>query len=68
MVSFLIGYSMQDIMRSKILYLIAFSSVYVSILSILLIDVFVQKGSLIFVQMSQDLEIDAVVKPSLKLV
>jgi len=33
----------------------------------LLIDVFVKKGSLIFVQMSEDLEIDAQIKPSLKL-
>ena len=49
------------------MYLIAFSSVFTSILSILLLDVFVKKGSLIFVKMSEDLEIDAVVKPSLKL-
>ena len=41
------------------MYIVAFSAVFISILSILLIDVFVKKGSLIFVKMSEDLEIDA---------
>lgn len=52
--SFYIHYSLQDVMRRKILFLIAFSAVFVSILATLLIDVFVQKGSLIFIKMSQD--------------
>ena len=46
------------------MYLVAFSAVCVSILAILLIDVFVKKGSLIFVKMSEDLEIDAEIRPS----
>lgn len=40
--------------RRKLLFFIAFSAVFVSILSVLLIDVFVQKGSLIFIKMSED--------------
>ena len=39
---------------------------FISILSLLLIDVFVKKGSLIFVKMSEDLEIDAELRPSAK--
>lgn len=63
---FFISYSVQDVFRRKVLYLIAFSAVFVSILSILMIDVFVKKGSLIFVKMSEDLEIDAQIRPGLK--
>ena len=37
------------------MYSIAFSAVFISILSMLIIDVFVKKGSLIFVKMSEDL-------------
>ena len=37
------------------MYCIAFVAVFVSILAMLLIDVFVKKGSLIFVKMSEDL-------------
>ena len=59
LIQFFMLYSFQDVCRRKLLYLIAFTAVFVSILSILLIDVFVKKGSLIFVHMSEDLEIDA---------
>ena len=62
---FYISYSIQDVMRRKILFLIAFSAVFVSILSVLLIDVFVQKGSLIFIKMSEDTQIDATIRPSM---
>jgi len=62
---FLISYSLKDIFRRKILFLIAFSAVFVCIFCTLLIDVFVKKGSLIFVKMSEDLQIDAVVYPSM---
>ena len=31
-----------------------------------MIDVFVKKGSMIFVRMSEDVEIDAVIKPAIK--
>jgi len=59
---FFLQYSLQDISRRKLSYLVAFSAVFVSILSILMIDVFVKKGSLIFVKMSEDLEIDAEIR------
>ena len=48
------------------MYMVAFSAVFISILAILLIDVFVKKGSLIFVKMSEDLEIDAEIRPAIK--
>jgi hypothetical protein len=48
------------------MYIVAFSAVFISILAILLIDVFVKKGSLIFVKMSEDLEIDAEIRPAVK--
>jgi hypothetical protein len=54
------------VFRRKLLYLIAFSAIFVSILSMLLIDVFVKKGSLIFFKMSEDIQIDAQIKPSMK--
>jgi hypothetical protein len=60
------GYSFNDVFRKKTMYIVAFSAVFISILSILLIDVFVKKGSLIFVKMSEDLEIDAELRPSMK--
>ena len=50
---------MKDVCRKKLLFLIAFTAVFFSILSVLLIDVIVEKGSLIFVKMSEDLAIDA---------
>ena len=53
--TFYIQYSLQDLTRRKAMYCIAFVAVFVSILAILLIDVFVKKGSLIFVKMSEDL-------------
>ena len=53
-------------MRRKLLYAIAFAAVFISILAVLLIDVFVKKGSLIYIKMSEDLPIDAVIKPSMK--
>jgi hypothetical protein len=56
---FFLSYSYQDVYRRKALYTVAFLAVFISILSLLLIDVFVKKGSLIFVKMSEDLEIDA---------
>ena len=52
-------------MRRKVLFFIAFSAVFVSILAVLLIDVFVQKGSLIFIKMSEDAQIDATIRPSM---
>jgi hypothetical protein len=61
-----LGYSYQDVFRRKGLYIVAFSAVFISILAILLIDVFVKKGSLIFVKMSEDVEIDAEIRPSIK--
>ena len=64
--AFFISFSFQDIFRRKVLYIVAFSAVFISILAILLIDVFVKKGSLIFVKMSEDLEIDAEIRPSAK--
>jgi hypothetical protein len=54
------------VFRRKGMYIVAFSAVFISILAILLIDVFVKKGSLIFVKMSEDLEIDAEIRPALK--
>jgi hypothetical protein len=60
------GYTLNDVLRKKVMYLVAFLAVFISILSILLIDVFVKKGSLIFVKMSEDLEIDAEIRPSMK--
>lgn len=51
-IRFFISYSLLDVSRRKLLYFIAFFSVFISILSILLLDVFVKKGSLIFVKMS----------------
>ena len=65
-ITFFLGYSLNDVFRKKALYIVAFSAVFISILSILLIDVFVKKGSLIFVKMSEDLEIDAEIRPSAK--
>lgn len=65
-ISFFIGYALTDVLRRKTLYIVAFSAVFISILAILLIDVFVKKGSLIFVKMSEDLEIDAEIRPSIK--
>ena len=59
MIGFCIHYSLKDVLRKKTMYFVAFLAVFVSILSILLIDVVVKKGSLIFVKMSEDLEIDA---------
>ena len=41
------------------MYLVAAGAVFVCILSNLLIDVIIKKGSLIFVKMSEDLQIDA---------
>lgn len=49
------------------MYFVALLAVFVSILSILLIDVVVKKGSLIFVKMSEELEIDAQIRPHLKM-
>lgn len=46
--------------------MIAFTAVFISILATLLIDVFVKKGSLIYIKMSEDLPIDAVIKPAMK--
>ena len=65
-ITFFLGYSLNDVLRRKTLYIVAFSAVFISILSILLIDVFVKKGSLIFVKMSEDVEIDAEIRPSAK--
>lgn len=48
------------------MYVIAFTAVFISILSILMIDVLVKKGSLIFVKMSEDIEIDAEIRPAIK--
>ena len=47
-------------------FCIAFLAVFVCILSTLLIDVFVQKGSVLFVKMSEDLQIDAKIEPAMK--
>ena len=57
--SFIIPYTSKDLARRRMLYVVAFLVVFISILSSLLIDVFVKKGSLIFIKMSEDLEIDA---------
>ena len=65
-VMFYVDFISKDLMRRKLLYLIAFTAVFVSILAVLLIDVFVKKGSLIYIKMSEDLPIDAIVKSSMK--
>ena len=67
MFAFFISYSLKDILRKKTMYFVAFLAVFISILSILLIDVVVKKGSLIFVKMSEELEIDAQISPHLKM-
>lgn len=66
LLTFFVSYSVKDVFRRKVLYMIAFSAVFFSILSILMIDVFVKKGSLIFVRKSEDLQIDAIIKPGMK--
>ena len=64
---FMVSYTVKDLSRRKLLYFVAFSVVFVSILSSLLIDVFVKKGSLIFIKMAEDLEVDAEVSHQIKL-
>ena len=65
-VLFTLGYSIKDVMRRKVLFCIAFMAVFISIFCTLIINVFVKKGSLIFVKMSEDLQIDAVILPTIK--
>ena len=65
-VQFFMAYSFNDISRRKLLYVIAFGAVFVCILANLLIDVVIKKGSLIFVRMSEEQQIDAQIKPSFK--
>ena len=48
------------------MYLFAFMAVFICIISNLLIDVIIKKGSLIFVKMSEDLQIDAQIKPAFR--
>jgi len=48
-------------------YCIAFLSVLICILSTILIDVFIVKGSTLFAKMSEDLQIDAKIFPSMKI-
>lgn len=60
------SYGLQDVLRRKVLYLIAFTAVFICILSNLLIDVVVKKASYIFVTLSEDLQIDAQIKPSMR--
>ena len=50
----MLSYSLKDISRRKLLYIVAFGAVFVCILANLLIDVVVKKGSLIFVKMSEE--------------
>lgn len=64
--NFLLSYSLKDIRRRKLLFLIAFLAVFISIFCTLIVNVFVKKGSLIFVKMSEDLQIDAVILPSMR--
>ena len=61
----IIEYNYQDIMRRKAQFCLAFLAVFVCILCTLLIDVFVKKGSVVFVKMSEELQIDAKVTPSM---
>lgn len=63
---FALKYSSQDVFRRKVLFMVAFLAVFVSIFSTLIINVFVKKGSLIFVKMSEDLQIDAVITPTFR--
>lgn len=63
---FIIRYNLNDIRRRKVLFCCAFLAVFVSIFCTLIINVFVKKGSLIFVKMSEDLQIDAVIMPSMR--
>ena len=65
-VMFTISYSTKDVLRRKVLFCIAFMAVFSSIFCTLIINVFVKKGSLIFVKMSEDLQIDAVIMPSMR--
>jgi len=53
-IQFFMVHSFKDIARRKLLYVIAFGAVFVCILSNLLIDVVIKKGSLIFVKMSEE--------------
>ena len=53
--SFILTYNLNDIRRRKLLFCIAFMAVFISIFCTLIINVFVKKGSLIFVKMSEDL-------------
>ena len=55
---------MKDVFRRKVMFLVAFGAVFICILANLLIDVIVKKGSLIYVKMSEDLPIDAKIRPS----
>ena len=65
-INFTILYSTKDILRRKMLFCVAFLAVFTSIFSTLIINVFVKKGSLIFVKMSEDLQIDAVIQPTFR--
>jgi hypothetical protein len=64
--AFMMRYNWKDIRRRKVLFCIAFMAVFISIFCTLVINVFVKKGSLIFVKMSEDLQIDAVIMPSMR--
>ena len=64
--AFYISYGLKDMFRRKMLFCFAFSAVFISVFCTLLINVFVKKGSLIFVKMSESLPIDAVIMPAMR--
>ena len=63
---FVLLMTLKDLKRRKLQYTLAFIVIFVSILAVLLVDVFVKKGSLIFIKLSEDLQVDAFVTPSVK--
>ena len=57
---------MQELPRRKVLFLMAFLSVFLSTTSSMLIDVISKKGALIFVKMSETMPVDAVIRAGMK--
>lgn len=64
--SFFITHASKDVQRRKFLFFLAFMSVFLVVVSTLVINQFITKGSLLFLKMSESNhgEIDAVITPS----